>query len=108
MAALPLPLQLIVAANSAVYETILTGRSTRIMKLHPGLGDEDITCSLVVVDLDHVEPFHALSYCWGKEPADSVMYCNGHRFRVTLNLYSALKQLRLVSEVRYMWIDAVC
>jgi hypothetical protein len=77
------------------------------MRLYPGSRDEDIICSFFVVDIDHVESFQALSYCWGRELAERNIFCNEKPFRVTRNLYTALTELRLVSEVRYMWIDAV-
>lgn len=107
MTDLPSQLQSIITANNAIYQTLLTEKSIRIMKLHPGLRDEAISCSFVVVDLDHVESFHALSYCWGNELADKAIFCNKRQFRVTRNLYAALEQLRPESEVLYMWIDAV-
>jgi hypothetical protein len=100
-------LQSIVTANSAIYQASLTENSIRIVQLHSGHVDEPISCSFSMVDLGKAESFQALSYCWGSEPADKPIFCNGQPFSPTKNLYAALKQLRLVSRVRYMWIDAV-
>lgn len=107
MAALPSHLQSIVTANSAIYQAPLTENSIRIVQLHPGLVDEPIVCSFGMVDLGKAESFQALSYCWGSEPADRPIFCNGQPFSPTKNLYAALKQLRLRSGIRYIWIDAV-
>jgi hypothetical protein len=107
MTALPSHLQSIVTVNSAIYQAPLTENSIRIVQLHPGHVDEPISCSFGMVDLGKAEPFQALSYCWGSEPADRPIFCNRQPFSPTRNLYAALKQLRLLSEVRYMWIDAV-
>jgi hypothetical protein len=107
MATLPSDLQSIVTANSAIYQSTLLENSIRIVQLHPGLDDEPIVCSFTVVDLAKAESFEALSYCWGTVAADRSIFCNGHPFIPTENLFKALKQLRLTSGVRYMWIDAV-
>jgi hypothetical protein len=105
--ALPSRLQSIVISNSAIYQAPLTENSIRIVQLDPGHADEPISCSFGVVDLETVESFQALSYCWGSEPADGPIFCNGQPFSPTKNLYAALNQLRLISGARYMWIDAV-
>jgi Heterokaryon incompatibility protein (HET) len=107
MTTLPSDLQSIVTANSTIYQASLTENSIRIVQLHPGLDDEPISCSFTVVDLAKAESFEALSYCWGSVTADRPIFCHGQPFSATENLYAALKQLRLTSRVRYMWIDAV-
>lgn len=61
-----------------------------------------------MVDIEKAESFQALSYCWGTECADEPIFCNGKLFTPTRNLRAALKRLRLLSEIRYMWVDAVC
>ncbi|KAH7392687.1 heterokaryon incompatibility protein-domain-containing protein [Pyrenochaeta sp. MPI-SDFR-AT-0127] len=108
MATLPSALQSIVAANSAIYQAPLTGNLIRIVQLYPGLDDEPILCSLTVVDLAKAESFEALSYCWGSVVSTRPIFCGGHPFSPTENLFAALKQLRLPSRVRCMWIDAIC
>lgn len=107
MAALPAQLQSGIVANSTVYKSLPTTKSIRIVKLDPGIGDDIISCSFIIANLEDVIPFDALSYCWGKERAERAILCEDQKFRITKNLYGALTQLRLVSEARYMWIDAV-
>ncbi|KAH7381934.1 heterokaryon incompatibility protein-domain-containing protein [Cadophora sp. MPI-SDFR-AT-0126] len=108
MTTLPSHLQSIVTANSAIYEAPVTENSIRIVHLLPGHVDEPISCTFDIMDLEKVESFQALSYCWGSEHAHRPLFCNGQPFTPTRNLYAALKQLRLTSGVRYMWIDAIC
>lgn len=54
--------------------------------------------------------YEALSYVWGdpnpKTPFS--IYLNGLRFKVTDNLYSALRRLRRPERNRILWIDAIC
>lgn len=107
MVFLPSNLQSIVTTNSTTYGAPLTANSIRVLQLYPGDGDDPISCSVTVVDLAKAGPFEALSYCWGTMVSDRPILCNGEQFSPTENLYAALKELRLVSSVRYMWIDAV-
>jgi hypothetical protein len=107
MASLSTHLQSIVTINSTIYPVPLKDDSIRIVQLHPGETDEPVSCSFNVVGLGKGQSFQALSYCWGSDPSDEPITCNGQSFSPTRNLFEALKQLRLVSEVRYMWIDAV-
>ncbi|KAH8796086.1 heterokaryon incompatibility protein-domain-containing protein [Hyaloscypha sp. PMI_1271] len=97
MTGLPSHLQSIITANNAIYQAALTENSIRIVQLHPGHVDEPISCSFSIVDLGKAEFFQALSYCWGSEPTDKPIFCNGQPFSPTRNLYAALKQLRLMS-----------
>jgi hypothetical protein len=100
-------LQAILTANSAIYQAPLTENWIRIVQLHPGRGDEPVSCSFSMVDLENAESFQALSYCWGTESADEPIFCNGKPFSPTRNLQTAVRKLRLLSGVRHMWIDAV-
>jgi len=56
---------------------------------------------------DHPE-YEAISYCWGKSPDRRWIFCNDSLLEVTENLSAALNRLRLPSESRYLWADAVC
>jgi hypothetical protein len=101
---------------------------TRTLRLHGAndCPDRPLVCSLYVADILHptfeglglralpgeadrrVE-YEALSYTWGGEQSAASISCNGNLFRVTENLFEALKTLRHPhSEDRYLWIDAVC
>jgi hypothetical protein len=56
--------------------------------------------------------YEAVSWCWGKEPADQILRVhnedNVSAFLISQNLKSALWALRKSNEVRQLWIDAIC
>lgn len=84
-------------------------RTIRLLILLPS---EDwysrIECSLAIDALDNHPRYTALSYMWGDPRKCESIFIDGHRFDVTMNLYVALHHLRLKSEVRILWIDAIC
>lgn len=101
----------------------------RYLRLHPGLPDEPIVCSLGYTNLDttsgHHIPYKALSYRWGKvdDTAPIQLYCPKSKeksaryldesytlclFRVTRNLEGALRSIRLLSKSIVLWVDAIC
>ena len=81
---------------------------TRIMLLKPGVGGEPITCSLTIISLETCPPFEALSYVWGQARAVRPVMCDGGAVSITQNLDDALRNLRLPTQARRLWIDAVC
>ncbi|CAM1509902.1 Fc.00g002370.m01.CDS01 [Cosmosporella sp. VM-42] len=90
------------------YPTRLQGRQVRLLELNPGFGSEPVQCSLWHDSLDDLPPFEALSYVWGNPTIKNELNCNGNTFMVTENLHHALRRLRLVSEKRLVWVDAIC
>jgi hypothetical protein len=101
----------------------------RYLRLHPGLPDEPIICSLghTILNTNSMSyiSYKALSYRWG-EISDTIhikLYCHKSKeiqarklddsytmclFRVTRNLEVALRSLRLLSKSIVLWIDAIC
>ncbi len=53
-------------------------------------------------------PYEALSYVWGDANDRETSFLNGVLFKVTRNLYSALRHLRYADRSRTLWIDAIC
>ena len=120
---------------SAMYTPL--DRATREIRLahlapSPNL-EEQPSCSLHVVSLDENPFYEALSYVWGDPsitapiqlrasprrspdgadhiPALSALsFTEAHstQWPVTTNLEAALRYLRHESEVRILWIDAIC
>lgn len=93
----------------------------RLLEIDPGDFDSTINCSLIHTNLSGSErqPFEALSYCWGSSPTRCsiqlmLKYPNtpgtsiAYRSNVTLSAYRAIRQFRLQTTKRVMWIDAVC
>lgn len=71
--------------------------------------EQSITCRLQVVSINEPPPYEALSYVWGSAEDLQALTIDGHAFRVTQNLYTALTQLLLPDgAVRVLWIDAIC
>lgn len=68
-----------------------------------------MVCRLQVVSIDAPPPYEALSSVWGNADDLQLITIDGNAFRVTQNLYAALKHLLLPKgAVRVLWIDAIC
>ncbi|KAH7370781.1 heterokaryon incompatibility protein-domain-containing protein [Rhexocercosporidium sp. MPI-PUGE-AT-0058] len=97
-----------------IYENLNLSSSKkeiRILHLLPALNWEDgIQCRLSVVCLSNDDrlQYQALSYVWGDARITIPIDVNGFRFDATKNLVEALRALRLQSEERILWIDAIC
>jgi hypothetical protein len=93
---------------SSQYQSLLDTEDTRVLVLHPGSGDEEISCHLEPITLVADSDFEALSYVWGSESQRKGIRCGDGRAEITLNLHSALKHLRLADAPRRIWADALC
>lgn len=93
------------------YETLDPQRNEiRLLKIRRSLRAKDpVSCSLRLVSLDdaRLPNYAALSYCWGKGPADQLIYCDGGLIQVTAVLLDALHSLRKLTRM-YLWIDQIC
>ncbi len=56
---------------------------------------------------DHNFQYEALSYTCGTESASHHIRLNGLHFAVRPNLFHCLNELRLPTDVRTIWIDAI-
>lgn len=119
----------------AMYTQLDRGtREIRLAHLEPSLNLEDQpSCSLHIVSLDENPSYEAFSYAWGdptitvpiqlwsspqtssqcareasalSAPTEDEVY--GAQWPVTTNLEAALRYLRHRSEVRIIWVDAIC
>ena len=81
---------------------------TRIMLLGAGVGGEPLSCSLTIIGVESCPPFEALSYVWGQARAVHPVLCDGGAVSITQNLDDALRSLRLPTQARRLWVDAVC
>ncbi|KAL6876816.1 HET domain-containing protein, partial [Trichoderma novae-zelandiae] len=99
---------------AAVYKDVIPLNSLqeqiRVLHLECGSGSSLLQCTLHRVALRSVSPpkYEALSYTWGDENDRREVAVNGYIVDVTVNLYSALRRLRLEDESRVLWIDALC
>jgi len=93
--------------NLFTYQS-LPDESIRTLHLLPGKADEDIQCCLVTVRLESMPPYEALSYAWGTSSELSWIELNGVMCLRRHNLLDCLKTLRHRTQVRTLWIDAIC
>jgi hypothetical protein len=84
-------------------------KQTRLLHLHPGKPEDDVTCHFSILALNDFEAqYEALSYVWGAAPAERIAYVDGTPISITDNLWQALVVLRYLNRDRILWIDALC
>jgi hypothetical protein len=88
----------------------LPDRCIRILELHPGERADPFRGRFAIVSIDGEDKFDALSYMWGDASPMDLIIVDGAAITVAWNLARALEYLRdqQGSEVRRIWIDAVC
>ncbi|RYN20117.1 hypothetical protein AA0112_g10859 [Alternaria arborescens] len=88
----------------------LPDRYIRVLELQPGERADPFHGRFTIISIDGEEEFDALSYMWGDaSPVDHIVV-DGAAIPVAWNLARALEYLRdqQGSEIRRIWIDAVC
>ncbi|KAI0884939.1 heterokaryon incompatibility protein-domain-containing protein [Annulohypoxylon maeteangense] len=83
---------------------------TRVLDLQPAINSgAPLHATLRHVDLDSDLFFDAVSYTWG-EPIfnEELIIDETSSVKITANLRDALVRFRLPTEVRHLWVDAVC
>ena len=100
----------ITASPSQIYkERANTDDHFRILEIEGGKHRSDLCCSLVHARLSTAPKYEALSYCWGTEVTTRMIKQGGLAgCLVSEHLWRALKRLRMPSEKRLVWIDAIC
>lgn len=87
------------------------GQAIRIVVLLPGKFHDPVCCTIATVDLHKVQ-YDALSYTWAIEDGDDRKTGRIHLpdgvLPITENCEAALRQLRLRSDPRQLWVDAIC
>ncbi|KAK6846093.1 hypothetical protein PG987_001281 [Apiospora arundinis] len=91
-----------------VYQALSARDTIRIIGLQPSEESSNIRITLRDYPVSSSPEFEALSYVWGTGVRDHVIECEGWGLAVTSNVFSALQELRLPAEVRYVWVDAIC
>lgn len=100
------------------YEySVLAHNGFRLLQLHPGSDNTEISCSLLTVS-EEPPPYAALSFCWGSDAAiDKIRITNSDGpapgstriFKIKPSLYSALSSLRRnLESPMFLWADAIC
>jgi ankyrin repeat protein len=89
------------------YKPLSSATSSRLIKLSPGK-DDVLSFDFREVDINNAPSYEALSYEWGAKSGTLAVQCGGRQLLVTPNLMAAMKSLRLKSNTRLLWIDALC
>ena len=90
------------------YQPLVGAAEIRLLEVLPGPDEQTIQCIIKHVSLDDSPKYVALSYTWGSRENPSDILCDGKRFSVTANLYSALYKCRDTNTRITLWIDAIC
>lgn len=80
----------------------------RLLSLREGSGSDEIDCDLLIASLDGQVDYEALSYVWGDARDTKPIRLCGQPFHVTVNLESALRNLRQTDRPCILWVDALC
>ncbi|OAL53852.1 HET-domain-containing protein [Pyrenochaeta sp. DS3sAY3a] len=100
----------IAAAVNAGYPKLQNADSQiRLLRLLPAHNDEPLSVELFVPDMENLEHFVALSYCWGTKLSTEKLSVNDtFELSMTENLEKALRNLRGSDAPTTIWIDAIC
>ncbi|KAJ4291750.1 hypothetical protein N0V90_009645 [Kalmusia sp. IMI 367209] len=104
------------------YQPLHDGQIIRILELFPGTREKPLWGTFHYASLEHFhQSYEALSYVWGQKEsryydeqekswmeAMFSIQCNNWNHRITQNLDDALRHIRLPSESRFIWVDALC
>jgi hypothetical protein len=95
------------------HQPLSRGREIRILMLQPHTAwDAPIKVDLKEVQLsksrNQQNSYEALSYVWGTEYGDQDISCHDQTLLATKNCLIALRYLRRKSEIRSLWMDAIC
>jgi len=97
--------------STSQYQPLLPDQ-IRCLRLSPGSDEEPLVGELETIVLNEDDkgqtPFEALSYVWGSNAMTHTLELSGHSISITSSLHSALSRLRLASERRTLWADALC
>jgi hypothetical protein len=80
----------------------------RLLALYPGPPDARLTGKLEHVQLDERIKYEALSYTWGEKESINQLHIGDFSITIKSNLDQALQRLRSKTDIRRLWIDAVC
>lgn len=122
---------LVVMVSTYRYKPLPDGESIRVLALNPGKDGDPLTGTLEVMHLDKETPncystqdkqssetdvttwmpdrsYEAISYVWGSDAKDHIIFLSGKPHQITANLSEALHQCRLPHHSRALWADSIC
>ena len=91
------------------YEPLQLPTHIRLVELLPSPNkEEDISCRVLIVDLEKSPVYEAISYVWGHEADKADILCDGGALQVPRNLVGALRRFRSSTDTRLLWADSIC
>ncbi|KAI1127228.1 HET-domain-containing protein [Nemania abortiva] len=80
----------------------------RLLKIAPGKAGEPIRCVYEISSVDGNVPYETLSYIWGRGDRTKPVVVQGTEAQLTDNLFAALSRIRHETQIRFLWVDALC
>ncbi len=95
------------------HKPLLNDKSLRLLKLrHAEDPESSIICDLFEVPPDQTRNYEALSWTWPTDDSYKTIRIDrddkAYPFKISTNLFQALKVLRQKETSRMLWIDALC
>ncbi|KAK6829738.1 hypothetical protein PG987_010322 [Apiospora arundinis] len=105
-----------IATDEYIYEPITSDSTTRMLVLHNGDYEDELTGDLEMTRLndESATPWEALSYAWGTPQTYSRIKIGDNFIKISANLGDALRRLRNEGGVgtldpgRRLWVDQIC
>ncbi|KAH8742536.1 heterokaryon incompatibility protein-domain-containing protein, partial [Diaporthe sp. PMI_573] len=96
------------ASPAAYHFQPLAEKSIRLMKIHPGLRNGLVACTLTQYD-EHFPPYDALSYYWGDPKPTRQIYVNDSVVDIHEALWEFLDQMQRSHQTEsWIWTDFLC
>ncbi len=92
-----------------LYES-LADNEIRLLRIHQGLEDDDLSCSLEKLSLEMADQqYTAISYPWGPsvEP-HFTCHVGRYAFSIRQNAKNVLRTLRKADSDVHVWLDSIC
>lgn len=83
----------------------LPEQSIRLFRIHAV--SPRLVIELCDFRIDKAPKYEAISYCWGRQPADQDIICNGSSYKLTPHLRDGLLSHFAVFNQRWLWVDAI-
>jgi hypothetical protein len=106
--------QIATATSVLAYQPLPEADSIRLLLLEPASSENtELRCQIVQTTLSNckqeiIDHYTALSYVWGDASKVRSIFVNDCPRDVTVNLYSALLNLRDEKRILRLWVDALC
>lgn len=97
------------ASRSPIHDPLKGDNYIRIIILHPGKPEDEISCVLKCETRRRSKnKYAAISYVWGDASHTQPIRCNGQVVNIGRNLADALRRFRHRTTIRRLWADALC